>query len=188
MHPQDSTAVPSVRRTASPGMLEALVGLAILVALSGVVMPILGAESTTARAEQAWGDMASLADGLSAYTRDTLYLPTGTQGRTNLGLLTGPGLLPDGLDFQGEIGDLSAALMADAEGGNVMGGEGWAGPYLPSGELGPDPWGNAYLVHTEGWFNGRHNAFILSAGADGIAQTTFRDTRAQGDDLIWHLD
>ena len=41
-----------------------------------------------------------------------------------------------------------------------------------TGEVGPDPWGNAYLVNVAD----RGRMWIISAGPDGILQTPFRST------------
>jgi type II secretory pathway pseudopilin PulG len=184
----DSAAVPVVHRGSTPGMLEALVALSIIVALAGVVMPLVGAEARAARTEQAFADMQSIAGGLKAYSRDTRYLPTGTQGRTNVAWLYGPGLLPEWDEFGhgGEVRPLRDVLLADANGENDMGGDRWAGPYV-NDELRADPWGHAFIVYVDGWVNGRKNPFILSAGPDGLVQTRPIDRRAAGDDLIYHL-
>ncbi len=50
------------------------------------------------------------------------------------------------------------------------------------GETGPDPWGNAYLVN----IRDRRQAWVISAGPDGILQTppTAGATQAAGDDRI----
>jgi type II secretory pathway pseudopilin PulG len=50
------------------------------------------------------------------------------------------------------------------------------------GETGPDPWGNAYLVN----IRDRRQAWVISAGPDGILQTPFTSGTASpaGDDRI----
>jgi hypothetical protein len=50
------------------------------------------------------------------------------------------------------------------------------------GEVGPDPWGNAYLVN----IRNRRQAWVISAGPDGILQTplTRGAVQASGDDRI----
>lgn len=184
----ETAAVPVIQRGSTPGMLEALVALSIIVALAGVVMPLVGAEARAAHTEQALADMQSIASGLQAYSHDTRFLPTGKQGRTNVAWLYGPGAIPewDAFGHGGEVRPLGDVLLADANGGNAMGGARWAGPYT-SDELRSDPWGNAFIVYVDGWVNGRKNPFILSAGPDGRVQTRPVDRRATGDDLIYHL-
>lgn len=164
------------------GVLEALVGLSILVSLAGVVMPIVGGEMAGTRSEQAVLEMQRIANGLHAYTDDTLFLPTGIQGRTNLAWLYGPGQLPQANPFAagGEARALSDVLLAD-----TLGGAGWSGPYVSA--LEPDPWGNAYLVNVDGLIDTRETAMILSAGPNGIVETRPTDSRAAGDDILLPL-
>jgi hypothetical protein len=174
----------AVRKTViKPGVLEALVALSVLVALSGVLMPIVGEEVGQSRAVTALADLQSIAEGLGRYSRDTLYLPTGVEGRTNVAWLYGPGTIPTGHAFGagGEARPLDDALLSDA-----MGGETWSGPYIPG--LHPDPWGYAYLVNADGWLTRQEQPMVLSAGPDGIVQTPADAWEPTGDDILLVLD
>ncbi|MCB9899682.1 MAG: type II secretion system protein GspG [Planctomycetes bacterium] len=177
--PQTATDTPDVPLANRKGILEALVGLSILVSLAGVVMPIVGGEIAGSRVEQAQADMLHIVNGLHAYTDDTLFLPTGIRGRTNVSWLYGPGELPQANPFAagGEARPLSDVLLSDA-----MGGPGWQGPYLE--ELQPDPWGRAYLVNVDGLIDARESAMVLSAGPNGICETSAHASFAAGDDVV----
>ncbi len=183
--PSAPAPAPAVARKARhrPGVLEALIALCILVSLSGVLMPAIGSEIGKARQGQVYLDMQAIASGLAAYSRDTLTLPTGVQGRTNVAWLYGPGLMPDGNSFDegGESRPLDDALLNAR-----MGGTGWKGPYAAA--LQPDPWGHAYLVNVEGWVDPREHAMVLSAGPNGRVETRPTVTRAAGDDLLLVID
>ncbi len=172
------------KRSASPGLLEALVALSIVVSLSGVVMPVVGSELSKGRMTDAWADMQTIAEGLNGYTRDTLYLPTGIQGRTNVTWLYGAGAIPIGntFDANGEGRALEDALLTDE-----LGGPRWSGPYSSTDVLGPDPWGQAYIVNADGWISGHRNPYVISAGPDGRLQTSPFDREAAGDDLLYML-
>jgi type II secretory pathway pseudopilin PulG len=173
------------RRRKGPGLLEALVGLSILVSLSGVVMPLIGADVEAERMISAQSDMQAIARGLMDYKRDTLFLPTGVRGKTDLGWLYGPGAIPRDNHFA-EIG--SARELSDALLNPSLGGPGWLGPYADEAQLGPDPWGQAYVVHVDGWITGRKNPFVLSAGPNGVLETRPVDRRPAGDDLLFMLN
>jgi hypothetical protein len=176
---------PAIARTLSrPGLLEGLVAGSVLLALSGVLMPRIGEQVGESRQLQAQSDLQGIAEGLAAFSRDTLYLPTGVQGRTNVAWLYGPGRIPAGHAFGsgGEARSLDDALLNDA-----MGGSHWAGPYVQGG-LGPDPWGQSYLVNVDGWLTERESALVLSAGPDGIVQTAPDAARPAADDLALVLD
>jgi len=168
---------PTPRRR-PPGLLEALVGLSILVSLSGIVMPIVGAEMSASPEEQALLDMQHIVNGLRDYSQDTLYLPTGDEGRTNVSWLYGPGAVPSDNPFAagGEARTLDDVLL---DGG--MGGNKWQGPYLDA--VPTDPWGRAYLVNVDGLVDGRERAMVLSAGPDGTVETAPDADRAAGDDI-----
>ncbi len=174
----------AVRKTViRPGVLEALVGLSVLVALSGVLMPAVGEEVAESRTVAALGDLQAISEGLARYSRDTLFLPTGVEGRTNVAWLYGPGAIPAGHSFGhgGEGRPLDDALLV-----NAMGGERWAGPYVAG--LSADPWGHAYLVNADGWLTRQEQPLVLSAGPDGIVQTPDDAWEPSGDDLLVVLD
>ena len=174
-----------VQRTlARPGFLEAMVGLSVLTALSGVLMPVVRHEVGESRGLDARRDMQSIAEGLAAWSHDTIYLPTGTEGRTNVAWLYGPGNIPAHQPFAtgGEARSLADVLLNPS-----MGGERWAGPYTRTG-LHADPWGNAYLINVDGFLSPRERAVILCAGPNGRIESAADATRPVGDDLLLCID
>lgn len=175
-HEIEERDVPIAHRR---GVLEALVGLSILVSLAGVVVPVVGGELNGDLENIALQDMQQIVTGLRGYSNDTRYLPTGIQGRTNLSWLYGPGVVPEGNPFAagGEARPLADALLSDA-----MGGPGWSGPYID--QLAPDPWGGSYLVNVDGLIDGRETAMVLSAGPNGICETGAHTRHPGGDDLL----
>lgn len=166
-------------RRRPPGLLEALVGLSILVSLSGIVMPIVGGEVTQSPEQQALMDMQHIVSGLRDYSQDTLYLPTGDEGRTNVSWLYGPGSMPSDNPFAagGEARSIDDVLL-----NATMGGSKWQGPYLDA--VPSDPWGRAYIVNVDGLVNGREQAMVLSAGPDGVVETSPTAARPSGDDIL----
>jgi len=181
MSPNSST--PSARRGKGPGILEALVALSILVSLSGVLMPAVGEQVAEARVSQADKDMIDIAQGLAHYTRDTRFLPTGVQGRTDVAWMYGPGELPSGELFGASR---ESRPLADALSSDRLGGSAWAGPYTEG--LTADPWGHAYLVNVDGWVNAREHAVVASAGPDGLLETPPTASAPAGDDLLYVMD
>lgn len=62
----------------------------------------------------------------------------------------------------------------------------WNGPYMK--ELQTDPWGRNYIVYTRGMHQSavggvQTYAWILSAGPDGVLETTKFDSTVRGDDV-----
>lgn len=177
------TGNPVTRTLSRPGFLEAVVGLSVLMALSGVLMPVVRMEVGENRGLTAQADMQAIQAGIAAYSRDTLILPTGVQGRTNVAWLFGPGNIPAGPALGGgDARSLGDALLNDS-----MGGDRWAGPYVPGG-LHPDPWGNAYLVNVDGFVSPRQRAQIVCAGPNGRVETAPDAARPSGDDLVLVID
>lgn len=171
--------------TARPGPRLMLAGITLLVILgtAGVLDPILAGQDDAAMADQALLDMQHIVDGLRSYSHDTLTLPTGVKGRTDVAWLYGPGLLPAANPFNigGDGRPLGDALLNDA-----MGGDDWAGPYLEA--LPSDPWDRAFLVNVEGLVDGRERAMILSAGPNGVCETSALARQAEGDDIVLPLN
>jgi hypothetical protein len=92
------------------------------------------------------------------------------------GWLFGPGVLPRDNGFARRGGyPLSGVLVT-----NALAMPRWRGPYLENVPM--DPWGRAYVIdwHEPGEKKG---LFVLSAGPDGIVNTTPRSTAVSGDDV-----
>lgn len=178
-----ATPPDAVRKGPPPALLESLVALALMLSLSGVVMPAVADGVAESRVIECQATMHDIARGIAAYSADTLFLPTGREGRTTVAWLYGPGALPVGNTFieGGEGRALDDVLMSD-----VMGGHGWKGPYVAG--LEPDPWGRAYLVNVDGWIDPRETPMVLSAGPNGVVETSEHDTQPGGDDILLLLD
>ena len=164
-------------------LLEGVVGLGLLLGLSGVVAPGVMDELEEQRVVSATRQMQLIVEGLRAYSQDTLTFPTGRHGRTNVSWLYSPGELPEGNPFAdgGEARTLADVLIDD-----TMGGMAWQGPYID--ELAPDPWGRAFLVNVQGLVTGRERAMVLSAGPDGVVQSEGVTLQPAGDDILLALN
>lgn len=166
-----------------PRIVSGLVALAVVLGLAGVVGPGVAGEVENVRRGLALQDMQEIVTGLREYSHDTLTLPTGVEGRTNVRWLVGPGALPGNLPFadESESRALDDVLISPA-----MGGKNWRGPYLL--ELPVDPWERAYLVSVSGLVDGRSTPMVLSAGPDGICDTAITARAAAGDDILLPLN
>jgi type II secretory pathway pseudopilin PulG len=180
-----SSRTPATRPFfARPVVLEALVGLSILLALAGIVMPEIRDGVHGSRRSGAQDQMQVIAQGLVGYVRDTSLPPTGVDGRTNIHWLYGPGRIPASQPFGTPH---QARALEDALLNRSMGRERWRGPYVDAA-LQPDPWGRAYLVNADGWITPGEEPMVVSAGPDGIVQTAPWARRAGGDDLLLVMD
>ncbi|MFT7465629.1 MAG: hypothetical protein ACI9EF_003998, partial [Pseudohongiellaceae bacterium] len=75
-------------------VLEGVIGLGLLLGLAGVVGPGVADTMEKGRQTSSLAQLQHVVDGLRSYSRDTLTLPTGIKGRTNVSWLYGPGTLP----------------------------------------------------------------------------------------------
>ena len=163
-------------------MVELVIILAIIVGLAGVVIPIVSQEVQDAKRANAVADINRIATGLNQYIKDTLFYPTGKHGTAKYHYLFTEGNLPMNNDFASGEGQHIDAFLVTSE----FGGPRWKGPYLQG--VGSDPWGTAYLINVQGFFNPSERAMILSAGPDNVVSTSPRASQPEGDDLMLLID
>ena len=165
--------------------VEALVTVAILVTLAGVVVPMVTVhdvdEPTSATDPSA--DLADIATALGSFVNDTRTFPTGTGGAASYHYLFSDGIQPDHNPFASGPGAHVARFLVDVADRP----DGWAGPYLRR-SIGPDPWGRAYVVNVNGYFSSMERVVVLCAGPNGRIDTTPSSTIAGGDDQIVVLE
>lgn len=170
------------KRTGGFSMIEMVIIIAIILGLAGVVIPIVNQEMNDSKVSNAVADINRIATALNQYIKDTLYFPTGKQGATSYDYLFTNGQKP------------SQNLMASGQGAHIKGfllknengGPRWKGPYLDNIDC--DPWGNAYIINVQGFFNPEERALILSAGPDGMVSTSPAALTPEGDDLMLLID
>lgn len=163
--------------------VEIILAAAILVTLAGVVVPqmqVRRVENATHSVEQ---DLADLARAIEAFIADTRTFPTGHDGAATYHYLFTDGMRPEN------------NVMASGPGMHVdqflnseqFAPRGWNGPYLKR-EIGPDPWGRAYVINVNGFFSSGERVLVLSAGPNGQINTPLTATVASGDDIAVVID
>jgi hypothetical protein len=157
-----------------PGQVARMVFTAVLgmlVGQAGIISYGAGTLGESARAERIYLDMQAIASGLREYSEDGMFEREGLQ---RISWLYGPGDLPESTPFAG--GGVSSMSQVNEPG---------HGRYIQI--LMPDPWGNAYLANVDGLQAGTQRIKVLSAGPDGVIQTSPSETSAEGDDILIHL-
>lgn len=163
-------------------MIELVIILAIIVGLAGVVIPIVSQEVQDSKKSSAIADLNRVATALNQYIKDTLYFPTGNMGSTKYHFLHTDGDLPaENVFASGESCHVDRFLAS-----SEYGGARWKGPYLNS--VSCDPWGGAYIVNVQGFFNPGERAMVLSAGPDRLLATPPTALSPEGDDLMLLID
>jgi len=163
------------RGTGGTATIElAVIGVVVVLAL-GLAVPIIRDQAVATAKAQAIGDLRQLATDILNYYSDTGRWPN-----------SAPFAFTNGAPAVGEshaIGsDSDAVHISKFLASNKPPVPNWRGPYMSISR--PDPWGNRYVIVLEGLSSPRSPyGWILSAGPDGVLQTSKRDPELQGDDL-----
>lgn len=161
-------------------LLEAVLLIAVIVGIAGVVVPILGSEVSDAKVSRALDDTSRLSGAWAAAARLTKTSPgRDDEGMPSTALLT-LGAQPGGLPL-GRVRPL-AQVFAECE-KTIKATNSEYDPEVPLlGEVGADPWGRAYAILIPPFKTPGH-VWALSAGMDGVLQTSERDSELKGDDI-----
>jgi general secretion pathway protein G len=146
--------------------IELVVVLAVVIVLTGILLPQVNRVLTEARIAKAKADLEHIKSAMLAYKEDV-------------------GELPPAGGFEGNL--TSGCSVEDALLSNDSS-TGWNGPYMDS-PFTNDPWGNAYIYDdNDGSASGQSGeiSYLLSKGPDGTQNTTNPNrsgTTAGGDDI-----
>lgn len=165
-------------------LIEVIVVAGIIAILAGILVPIIFKEIDESRVTRAHADVRSISNAVLIFRKDTGKWPTmdDTCSPDNLSMLSGDGNLPtnyDAVGFNPGIpGSYNDHLSADTNG---CYGALWKGPYIA--RVAADPWGNAYITNAETFADFNRPVWILSAGPNGITETTTDSVTLMGDDI-----
>jgi len=173
-------------------LIEIIVILAVISILVAILTPTVLKYIDEARDDRAKEDVKAIAAMLNDLIKDTGQYP-GSKLESGNTFLCGPGNV--GLSGQtwgtsATCEDLANHLVTNSPGTTATSddypsGTGrfrWKGPYITN--LSEDPWGNAYQINASTLVGGNTSpTWVISAGPDGIFQTSTSSTTLSGDDL-----
>ena len=176
-------------------LLELAVSLAVIAILAVIVTPIASRVMEDARVTRAAQEAQDIARAMLEFRRSTGRWPIFLSGvgittsSTTFTVLMGPGADPAPSvslwlpTNPVERGDLEGILGLNTPGFPTSGRFRWRGPYV--GQVGSDPWGNAFIVNAEALkFGPQEATFVLSAGRNGTIETTFLQAIQSGSPVV----
>jgi type II secretory pathway pseudopilin PulG len=169
-------------RTSGFSALELLIVVVIIVSIAGIVVPHLAQESIDKKKKEALDDINRIASAVNLYIRDTLLYPTGINGATTYHYLYSDGEIP----LNNPLASGPGMPLLEFLNSGDFGGSDWHGPYLTG--VSSDPWGNAYLVNTQGYFFPGERTLVISAGPNGMIDTPLAASAPVDDDILIVLD
>jgi hypothetical protein len=155
--------------------IDLVVLATVVVLLIGVSVPIVRHYTVAGDKTEALGDVRRIASDVLNFNRDTGTWPS----HAVFAFSDGEQALSETHSFgsSDEATHLSRILVT-----NDPPVPNWRGPYMSLSR--PDPWGHRYVVLLEGLQRpGTPYPWVISAGPDGVFQTTSDDRRLRGDDL-----
>lgn len=155
-------------------LIELVIVVALLLALAGVLTPVIKNEVAVSHEAEAMATAERIAEAVTRYTADTTHPPCGKNGVAEYSVLCGEGTIPTGLPRA------ASRPLDDFLFRNQTGTERWDGPYSPF--VKPDPYGRAYVVTVIG-YQSNSPVWVLSAGQNGHIDTQILGTDLEGDDI-----
>lgn len=151
--------------------------LLVIVATLGIAVPVLIIEQRRSQMEVAMQEIRLLPDAILLWIRDADPIAnTPHHGFAGPGKIPVMSALPAPVK---EFSDLQVALTRSSLAGVTSRRGGWKGPYVTS--VAVDPWGQAFVFLGLGTED--PHQWFLTAGPNGILETTTNDTSLGGDDL-----
>lgn len=188
-------------------LLEITIVLAVIAILGLILVPSVVDFLNETRLARAQNDVQVLAEAVTTFYQDTGYFPQYASPARNqkIQLLVSPGdvgsaeagaegwtaVAPDRVDLISNhlVNNKPMFGAAGYPFRTTSGGNGWNGPYIMN-EIGPDPWGNRYVINVEHLALGntaleadgiqeKRAVWVLSAGPDGVFDTLYPNAGSQ---------
>ena len=171
-------------------IIELVVVLIVTTIIAAILTPMLTDLINEARVTRAQLETLNISRAIGDFNKSTGKWPIFKSGvgispaSDYYEVLVTPGTLPASNDSEwlpdvSERGDLGDILDLNVPGYGTTGRFAWRGPYTL--ELAEDPWGNAYVVSAKNLRFGVNKAgMVLSAGANGLIETTFDQNLGSG--------
>jgi prepilin-type N-terminal cleavage/methylation domain-containing protein len=205
-----------INRTDERGftLIEVIVAIAVVAILAGAITPSVIKHLDDSKRARAQGDCLAIGSAIGNFYKDVSRMPTmNAAGAAGVTLLVSTGNIPtmaagiatwDTATTVATSDLLSNHLSANtpksqaanvyptpatAPGSSIV----WRGPYLPT--FPADPWGNRYAVNVGNMTTPSSPVWVLSAGPDGIIQTSFSPAapaigttvNTSGDDIAYRI-
>jgi type II secretory pathway pseudopilin PulG len=155
--------------------IELVVIVLLVFLLAGLAVPVVRHGVRSNERSDALGDLRRIAADLFHYRRDTGRWPSGPA----YAYTDGP---PAPCERRCFGGSSEASHLSEFLTFNRPPAPGWKGPYMSVSR--PDPWGHRYVVALHALTErGSSHAWVISAGPDGVFDTTPADAEPLGDDL-----
>ncbi len=162
-------------------LIEMIVTVAIIASLAAILVPIVSSELGDTAQSRAIGDAQRIGTAMTQFIKDTRIFPTGPGGDDSVEILRGAGNDPAGGNAMIEGDGADENLLAYLTDGLANGGALWNGPYMQ--QIPADPWGNAFFVNVNGYYDNAEYVWVISAGPDGEIETLPEDVQLAGDDI-----
>ncbi len=190
----DSHLTPHALRLTPHGftLIEIIVILAVISILVAILTPTVLKYLDEARSDRAQSDAANISAMINDLIKDTGQFPGAklAAGKTFLCNSTGNvglggqtwGTTATCENLENHLVTNSPGTAATTDDYPSTGKFRWKGPYITN--LSEDPWGNAYQINASTLVGGNTSVtWVISAGPDGIFQTSTGSTTISGDDI-----
>ncbi len=195
-------------------LIEVIVAIAVVAILAGVITPSIIKHLDDSKRARAQNDCLVIGSAIGSFYKDVARMPNmNAAGAAGVTLLVSTGNTPTlaaGVTLWNAATTAAACDLlsnhmsantpksqatnlypttATAPGSEFV----WRGPYQPS--FPADPWGNRYAVNIGNATAATPVVWVLSAGPDGIIQTSFSPAApavgttltASGDDIVYRI-
>ena len=177
-------------------LVEVAAVVAVTATLAAVVVPVALDKVSKSKEATAADDVKALASAVAGFFGDTGVWPARLGGTDNYlyKLRTGNSASNDPTDStsgnewtcDADRQDFAQYhLVINKPQGSGTAYDNWAGPYAESLMEKKDPWGHNYFIWVKGMWKSDEDDFgwVISAGPDGILQTSTTDDATAGDDI-----
>ncbi len=168
-------------------LIEVIVVAGIIAVLAGILVPLIFKEIDESKISRAAADVRSISSALIVMKKDTGNWPVSVSCTPNTTLLVGAGTVPSvaagvtGWVTTNQI-NYNDYFLNDAQ---ECWPTTWKGPYMATVSM--DPWGHSYITNGDSMLLAGTAIWILSAGPDGIVNTSANANAVVGDDIGMRL-
>jgi prepilin-type N-terminal cleavage/methylation domain-containing protein len=191
-------------------LIEVIVAIAVVAILAGVITPSVIKHLDDSKKARAQNDCLVIGSAIGSFYKDVSRMPTmNATGTAGVTLLVSTGNIPTmaaGIATWNTATTVATCdLLSNHLSANTPKSQAvnkypttgssavWSGPYQPS--FPEDPWGNRYAVNIGNMTTPSSPAWVLSAGPDGIIQTSFSPAapaagttiNTSGDDIAYRI-